>query len=733
MSNTKVSIVLTIYNDELYLKECLDSILNQTLKELQLICINSSSTDNSAQILKKYAQSDDRITIVNREHNTLANARNIGLSLAYGEYVYFLTPDNFIELNLLELSYNKANLNDLDVVIFGCNFYNNTTKVYSNSVCSIPNGIKAENIHCNEIFSYKDMTNTLFNTFANVVCNRLFKTSFLKENNLCFNKLNQLDDLFLINYSLIISNKISVINEVLVYNRIGKSIEHISQELNPIDIFTALKMLKTSMLELGKYKELKKSFIIFIVSNAIDNLNLQETYDDFKIVYEYISDLLDKEFDILKNKDYFYNETDYEKTLFEKYNKITTMSVDNYLKLSDKYFVNVLDKSPKVSVIIPIYNVEMYLRDCLDSVLNQTLFNIEIICINDGSTDDSMQILLEYVKKDNRITIVNHDNKGLSFTRNKGIHLAKGQYIHFLDADDILVSHALETMYIEASNKNLDILFFNCTTEYETLELKTKFSKLSNQNTLKFDSIVGGDELLEKINFIDNTNLLTNLSLIRTDFLINDNILFNEFLMLKDSLFELKLLVNAKRVASIEQELYIKLIRENSIITSKINYEKFYSSFISYIDTLEYTRKIILNLGLETTIGKIIDNMQTIVVNEFKSLTEIDKGKLYNLNNIEKHYFETFVVNKVYGKNIPKLEFIVSNINTDKLQKDLTLAKKEINKYKGQIKYHKSKVNKYIGQVKYHKNDKINIKKSKTYRIGRMVTWFPRKLKNLIK
>ena len=98
----------------------------------------------------------------------------------------------------------------------------------------------------------------------------------------------------------------------------------------------------------------------------------------------------------------------------------------------------------KVSVVIPVYNVEDYLRDCLDSIVNQTLKDIEIICINDGSTDNSLEILEHYKSKDERIKVISQENGGISAARNKGIDLASGDYISFIDSDDYIDNNFYE-------------------------------------------------------------------------------------------------------------------------------------------------------------------------------------------------------------------------------------------------------------------------------------------------
>lgn len=113
----------------------------------------------------------------------------------------------------------------------------------------------------------------------------------------------------------------------------------------------------------------------------------------------------------------------------------------------------------KVSVIIPVYNTEKYLRNCLNSIITQTLREIEIICINDGSTDSSLEILREYAQRDDRFVVISQTNKGQSFARNKGIDVARGEYIAFVDSDDYLEKQSnYELLYNQAIISNADIV-----------------------------------------------------------------------------------------------------------------------------------------------------------------------------------------------------------------------------------------------------------------------------------
>lgn len=124
-----------------------------------------------------------------------------------------------------------------------------------------------------------------------------------------------------------------------------------------------------------------------------------------------------------------------------------------------------MKKQPLVSVIIPIYNTEKYLRECIESVLNQSLENIEIVCINDGSTDNSLSILTEYSKVDSRIVLHTQENSGTYLARAKGVSLSTGEYIFFLDSDDYLYKDACRIAYAEISKHCSDVVQFPVKTE----------------------------------------------------------------------------------------------------------------------------------------------------------------------------------------------------------------------------------------------------------------------------
>ena len=146
---------------------------------------------------------------------------------------------------------------------------------------------------------------------------------------------------------------------------------------------------------------------------------------------------------------------------------------------------------PKVSVIIPVYNTEEYIGETLNSIINQTLKEIEIIVINDGSTDNSLQIINEYSQRDNRITVFTQANRGQSMARNFVILQACGDYLYFMDSDDLLDECTLELCFHKCETENLDFVIFNG----ETIKNPSSNIKLTYNHCTIYDDNTSSDGL----------------------------------------------------------------------------------------------------------------------------------------------------------------------------------------------------------------------------------------------
>ena len=205
--------------------------------------------------------------------------------------------------------------------------------------------------------------------------------------------------------------------------------------------------------------------------------------------------------------------------------------------------------NPKVSIVVPVYNVEKYLRECLDSLVNQTLEDVEIICVNDGSTDSSLQILEEYASKDSRIKIFNQKNQGVSAARNFGIKNVNGKYLTFVDADDWIELNALEILYKTIEERKTEMLIFSFKNYFSTTDIvKDDRLLFANKNDINF---------LNAYEDIFNSPMGTWGKIYKTDLIKKNEILFPLDIQCgEDRPFYINACICAKNIAVLDEPLY---------------------------------------------------------------------------------------------------------------------------------------------------------------------------------
>ena len=237
---------------------------------------------------------------------------------------------------------------------------------------------------------------------------------------------------------------------------------------------------------------------------------------------------------------------------------------------------------PKVSIIIPIYNTEKYLRQCLDSVINQTLKDIEIIIINDGSTDNTLEIINSYADKDSRIVVIDQENIGLGASRNKGMKIAKGEYVTFLDGDDWFTEEAFETAYNEAKAKDTDITMYQMI-NYDDETGRVYENDWFNLNNLdeSFDDVVFSPEKTK--DFLFDLSVSSCQKIYRNSFLKSIDASFPEGIYFEDMPFFFYVYLKAERISIIRKHFYYRR-KHNASITHVVD--------ANYLDTVKFTDKL---------------------------------------------------------------------------------------------------------------------------------------------
>lgn len=220
--------------------------------------------------------------------------------------------------------------------------------------------------------------------------------------------------------------------------------------------------------------------------------------------------------------------------------------------------------NPKVSVIIPVYNTEKYVEEAVRSIMNQTLFDIEIIVIDDGSTDNSLQVVNELQKIDNRIHIYTQKNKGQSTARNSGLNHAKGMYIYFMDSDDILHADALRVCYEKCVSEDLDFTFFDAKIfSNNNLSLPISYDR---KGKIKIEAGPG----LKSLNtLVDTAQYSPSVCLlfINRDYINSINLSFQSGITHEDQIFTAKLFSLANKVTYIPETFFYRRLRPGSIMT----------------------------------------------------------------------------------------------------------------------------------------------------------------------
>ena len=288
--------------------------------------------------------------------------------------------------------------------------------------------------------------------------------------------------------------------------------------------------------------------------------------------------------------------------------------------------------APKVSIIVPIYNVEKYLPRCLDSLVRQTLYDIEIIAVNDGSTDGSLEILRDYGKRDFRIKISNQENYGVSEARNKGISIATGEYILFFDADDTAKENGFSECVEIIGNEKPDILIFGMSFDYyKNGKLYRRDKMVPEQN-----GMLNKTQIKAELESLYNTNSLTSScnKIYKKALVIGNNILFNtNYFLMEDFLFSLECLKVCENIYCFPKALYYYRLSEN---------EKNAFSRLKRIDDLcEYVSPF------KTAVNELADD---------------EKG-----DRVFNNFFFMLLSQKMYYANEREIRKLANEINQDEI------------------------------------------------------------------
>lgn len=323
-----------------------------------------------------------------------------------------------------------------------------------------------------------------------------------------------------------------------------------------------------------------------------------------------------------------------------------------------KYYMgDKISMTPLVSIIVPVFNVEKYLKKCLDSLVEQTLKEIEIICINDCSTDESLSILQEYEKKDDRIIVVDlHKNIKQGGARNVGLRIAKASYVAFVDSDDWVDKNMYKKLYEVAEENDADIV---CS-DYYVYDSPNKILTCLN---CKKEIFSASKDDRRKYFILNGIRLWTNIY--KKKLFIDNELFFPENLLYEDNAVVLPLYLSAETVLKIDSPFYYYR-RDNVSTTRSINNYRFFDRLETSITLLDNLKRLgYYSLYKEEIDFRFIElyYVNTIIV----ALSQFFPPEKSYINKVKasiKEICPDFENNSYYKKNISyKIRFILSLIN----------------------------------------------------------------------
>lgn len=295
----------------------------------------------------------------------------------------------------------------------------------------------------------------------------------------------------------------------------------------------------------------------------------------------------------------------------------------------------------KISIIVPVYNTEKYLEKCLESLINQTLKDIEIICVNDGSTDKSVEILNNFAKKDKRIKIISQKNKGQSAARNEGIKIAKGKYIGFLDSDDWADRTMFEKLYENATKFDAEISMCSITTFDEKTNIYNKSDPYMTLDLFSQNFENRAFNPKETYDFIFRICVTPWNKIYKKSFLNKYNILFEEGLNFEDNVFFYKTFFQAKKICLTKENLIFYRLNSKTSYTfgnqdfKKLDFFKIFDLIEEFLKEKKYYKKLeeyfkSYKKGTLTYWFKKINDEKTKEI-YFKKLKEIEDAEKFRL------------------------------------------------------------------------------------------------------
>ena len=730
----KVSIIVPVYNVEEYLPQCLDSLLGQTMGDFELLCVDDGSTDGSPDILKEYARRDSRVRLLRQQNQGGGAARNLGIDHARGEYLIFLDSDDFFHPELLEKTVQRAEETAADMVVFGARKYDTRKEAF------VEGGIylRMDMLPRQEVFSRREVPEDILQITSPAPWVRLYRRSFVESTGLRYQVLPNSNDYYFGLCTLAAAERIAAVPEALTYYRINnRNSTQARKARNTESVFTAVEGVWQELQRRGIYDEVRTSFVHAALSTCVFTLRtLTQTSARMATLERFCAPGFTA-MDLLGHEDGWYkNRTvaGYARTLeaaIAQYRRTHTLPGDAGTQLVAK---GRSEGEVLVSVIIPVHNTAPYLDETLGSITGQTLREIEILCIDDGSSDDSLERLLRWAGEDQRICVLHQENRGLSVTRNVGLDMAKGRYVYFMDSDDILEQDTLACLTRYAEQEALDVLFFDGTCFFDDEQGEDAGFVPNYQRVGTYDQICSGVELMAAMRPNGDYYSSACLQINRTDFLRNNGIRFIPGIVHEDNPFTFRVILDAERAGCCPRTFFRRRVRGGSIMTTNTSFANTYGYFAGFMDmnAAFYARRDSMSQLQRDAAAELLGSILKASARCYWEMSKDQRGSVYAL---AEDAAVLSVMMEFWNEREEKASLSAALRETRKKTEEYRLAKFErdgwIRDLNARVRELEAEKRALTKAKRKQKKQLKRLKASVSYRLGQILTWPFRKLKGL--
>ena len=429
--DVKVSIIIPSFNTEKYISQCLGSVLNQTLEDIEIICVDNLSTDNTLNIIMEYAEKDKRIKVLSNEIKGSAFSRNLGMENASGEYIGFVDSDDYIHPEMFEKLYDAAKFKDLDMCMCKISTFEDGTDELNDDIWYF--ALNCFNQLEKDVFNHKD-TKEFMGEICVAVYNKIYRREMLEKNHIKFpaNKIFE-DEIFFYD-TYLHSERVSVIPYNLYYyrtNREGSMVQQTEDKdfSSVVDVF---KQVRNIFIRTNNFEEYKTILCNIFIPMEIWRYGLSSKKYHESFFNNMKADCLE----LFEDKEILENLPIY-----------VVDRVDNLINSSDWIEFDKKENFKDISVILACYNDGKTIENSILSVINQNLDfekHVQLIIVDDGSTDETKDICEKYAELyPGNIKYIYQHHKGKSNAINMGIRYTKGKYYHFIDGNDEIKKNEL--------------------------------------------------------------------------------------------------------------------------------------------------------------------------------------------------------------------------------------------------------------------------------------------------